>query len=68
MCRQAFSITGAFVTRDRARLMAGYGASGMRGEQPSFEAYLATAAGQGRAAGVQRPRPHARAAGAAHAR
>ena len=35
------------MTRDRVQLMAGYGASGVRGEQPSFDAYMASEAGQG---------------------
>ena len=30
MCRQAFSITSAFTSNDRVRLLAGYGASGVR--------------------------------------
>ena len=46
MCRQAFSITSAFTSNDRVRLLAGYGASGVRGERPSFDAYMATQDGQ----------------------
>ena len=45
-CRQAFGLTCAFESSQRARLVAGYGASGVWGEQPSFDAYMATQDGQ----------------------